>query len=134
MFRFCHLAASKLLNREVWGNFESYSRELVRRGKVDLYVVAGVYGEKGKLKKKVVVPTNCWKIIVAIPPGADISAVNENTHVIAVDMPNVKGLANTDWRKFRTSVRAIEQKTGFNLLSNLPQNLQDALENKVDNK
>lgn len=122
------------LNREVWGDFESYSRELVRRGKVDLYVVAGVYGEKGKLKKKVVVPTNCWKIIVAIPPGADISAVNENTHVIAVDMPNVKGLANTDWRKFRTSVRAIEQKTGFNLLSNLPQNLQDALENKVDNK
>ncbi len=122
------------LNREVWADFEAYSRELVKKGKVDLYVVAGVYGEKGKLKKKVTVPTNCWKIIVAIPPGADISAINENTPIIAVDMPNVKGLANENWRKFRTSVRAIEQKTGFNLLSNLPQNLQDALENKVDNK
>ncbi len=122
------------LNREVWADFEAYSRDLVKKSKVDLYVVAGVYGEKGKLKKKVVVPTNCWKIIVALPPGADISAINENTPIIAVDMPNVNGLAKENWRKFRTSVRAIEQKTGFNLLSNLPQNLQDALENKVDNK
>ncbi len=121
------------LNRNVWERFESYSRELVKRGKVDLYVVAGVYGVKGKLKNKISVPTNCWKIIVALPKGADISAVNENTHVIAVDMPNAATIGNTDWRRFRTTVRAIEQKTGYNFLSNLPQNLQDALENSAEN-
>ena len=120
------------LNREVWADFEAYSRELVKKNKVDLYVIAGVYGEKGKLKNKIIVPTNCWKVIVAVPQGAGISAINENTTVIAVDMPNVKGIANENWRKFRTSVRSIEQKTGFNLLSNLPQNLQDSLENKID--
>ncbi|HSK73155.1 MAG TPA: DNA/RNA non-specific endonuclease [Pyrinomonadaceae bacterium] len=122
------------LNRNVWERLESYSRDLVKRGKVDLYIVAGVYGEKGKLKQKVSVPSNCWKVIVAVPQGADVSAINENTHVIAVDMPNVKGIASEDWRKFRTSVRSIEQKTGYNFLSALPQDLQEKLETRVDNK
>ncbi|MDQ3322006.1 MAG: DNA/RNA non-specific endonuclease, partial [Acidobacteriota bacterium] len=111
------------LNRNPWEELETYSRNLVKRGNVDLYVVAGVYGEKGKLKKKVAIPTNNWKIIVAVPEGAGISAINENTHVIAVDMPNTTGIASDDWRKFRTTVRSIEQKTGYNFLSNLPQDL-----------
>ncbi len=121
------------LNRNVWENFESYSRTLVKKGKVDLYVVAGVYGVKGKLKNKITVPTNCWKIIVAVPQGANLSVINSETHVIAVDMPNVTGIANEDWRKFRTTVRSIEQKTGYNFLSNLPQNLQDTLETQMEN-
>jgi endonuclease G len=121
------------LNRNPWEELETYSRNLVKRGNVDLYVVAGVYGEKGRLKKKVAIPTNNWKIIVAVPEGAGISAINENTHVIAVDMPNTTGIAGDDWRKYRTTVRSIEQKTGYNFLSNLPQNLQDALETKTEN-
>ena len=122
------------LNRQVWEHLESYSRDLVKKNKVDLFVIAGAYGEKGKLKKKVVVPTNCWKIIVAVPQGADFSAVNADTQVIAVDMPNTPGIGGNDWRKYRTTVRSIEQKTNLNLLSNLPQSLQDTLETRVDNK
>ncbi len=122
------------LNRNVWNDFEGYSRDLVKKQNVDLYVVAGCYGEKGKLKKKVSVPTNCWKIIVAVPSGADFSVVNQNTQVTAIDMPNIAFPAKTDWRKYRTTVRAVEQKTNLNLLSNLPQSLQDTLETKVDNK
>jgi len=121
------------LNREVWENLESYSRTLVRKGKVDLYIVAGAYGEKGKLKKKVTIPTNFWKVIVAVPQGASISAINENTHTIAVDMPNVAGIAGKNWRDFRTTVRTIEQRANVNLFSSLPQNLQETLENRVDN-
>lgn len=122
------------LNRNVWNDFESYSRDLVKKNRVDLYVVAGCYGEKGKLKKKVVVPTNCWKIIAAVPPGADFSVINEATQVTAIDMPNTAYPAKTDWRKYRTTVRAIEQKTNLNLLSNVPQSIQETLENRVDNK
>lgn len=121
------------LNRNVWNDFESYSRDLVKKGKVDLYVIAGVYGEKGKLKKKVTVPTNCWKVIVAVPQGAGPESVNENTRIVAVDMPNAN-IGTTDWQKFRTTVRSIEQRANVNLLSSLPQNLQDTLENRVDNK
>jgi DNA/RNA endonuclease G (NUC1) len=49
-------------------------------------------------------------------------------------MPNAPNLGKTDWRKFRTTVRAIEQRTNLNLLSNLPPNLQDTLETRLDNK
>ena len=119
------------LNRGPWEKLESYLRTLVTRGN-DIYIFAGVYGDKGKLKNKVTIPTNNWKAAVAVPAGSDISAVNENTRVIAVDMPNVKGIKNADWQTYRTTVRDIEQKTGYNLFSNLPQNLQDALETKKD--
>ena len=122
------------LNRNVWNDLESYSRELVKRGKVDLYIVAGVYGEKGKLKKKVVVPTNCWKIIIVLPANGDLSSINQNTRVVAVDMPNVGNIKNKNWRDFSTTVRDLEQKTGYNFFSNLPENLQNALETKSDIK
>jgi endonuclease G len=119
------------LNRGPWQKLEGYLRTLVTRGN-DVYIVAGVYGEKGKLKNKVSIPTNDWKIAVVLPTGSPISAINENTRVIAVDMPNVKGIKNADWQTYRTSVRQIEQNTGYKFLSNLPQNLQDVLETKVD--
>ncbi len=122
------------LNRNVWNDFESYSRDLVKKTSVDLYVVAGCYGGQKKLKNKIVVPTNCWKVITAVPQGADFSVINENTQVVAVDMPNKPNLGTPDWKKFRTTVRAIEQKTNLNLLSNLPPALQEKLENRVDNK
>jgi endonuclease G, mitochondrial len=120
------------LNRGPWQKLEAYLRTLVTRGS-DLYIVSGVYGEGGKIKKKVTIPTNNWKVAVAVPAGSGISAIGENTRVIAVDMPNVKGIKNADWQTYRTTVRDIERKTGYNLLSNLPQNLQDTLENKKDN-
>lgn len=120
------------LNRGPWQKLEAYLRTLVTRGS-DVYIVSGVYGENGKIKKKVTIPTNNWKIAIAVPIGAGVSAINENTRVIAVDMPNAKGIKNADWQIYRTTVRDLEQKTGYNLLSNLPQNLQDALETKKDN-
>ena len=120
------------LNRGPWEKLEAYLRTLVTRGS-DVYIIAGVYGDKGKLKKKVTIPANNWKIAVVVPAGSPISAINENTRIIAVDMPNVKGILKADWQTYRTTVRQIEQNTGYNLLSNLPQNIQDALEAKTDN-
>jgi endonuclease G len=121
------------LNRGPWQKLEAYLRTLVTRGS-DVYIVSGVYGENGKIKRKVTIPTNNWKVAVAVPAGSNVpSAVNENTRVIAVDMPNVKGIKTADWQMYRTTVRDIEQKTGYNLFSNLPQNLQNALETKKDN-
>ncbi|HEX8637285.1 MAG TPA: DNA/RNA non-specific endonuclease [Pyrinomonadaceae bacterium] len=120
------------LNRGPWQKLEAYLRTLVTRGS-DVYIYAGVYGEKGKLKNKVSIPTNDWKIAVAVPAGTPISQINEgNARVIAVDMPNVKGILRADWQVYRTTVRQIEQNTGYNLLSALPQNVQDALETKAD--
>jgi endonuclease G len=120
------------LNRGPWAKLEGYLRTLVTRGS-DVYIYAGVYGEKGKIRKKITIPENNWKIAVAVPAGGGIEAINENTRVIAVDMPNVKGIKNADWQIYRTTVSDLERKTGYDFFSNLPRDLQDKLENKNDN-
>lgn len=118
------------LNRDVWESLESESRQLVRQGN-DLYVIAGVGGESGKLKGKIVVPAFYWKVVLVAPNGLD-EAIGNDARVIAVEMPNINGIKGNNWRKYRTTVRAIEQKTGLNLFSSLPANLQNALETKQD--
>ena len=120
------------LNRGPWAKLEAYLRTLVTRGS-DLYIYAGPYGDNGKLKNKVTIPSNTWKIAVAVAAGSDVSAIDASARVIAVDMPNVKGIKNADWQMYRATVRDIETRTGYNFFSNLPQNVQDALETKLDN-
>ena len=119
------------LNAGPWEKLETYSRSMVRRD-TTLYIIAGQYGEKEKLKNKVSVPTNFWKIIVVLPANGNVSAINANTRIIAVDMPNDEYVANENWRKYRTTVKNIEQKTGYNFLSNIPDNLRNMLKSKID--
>jgi len=74
------------------------------------------------------VPAYIWKVAVVIPAGNnDIQRVNAFTLVIAINTPN-KNDINKDWRLYQVSVREIEQATGYNLLSNLPQHIQDIVE------
>ena len=119
------------LNQFPWEQLESYSRLLARKGNT-IYTVTGVYGENGRLRGKVTIPTNCWKIIAVLPRGRN--QIDANTRIIAVDMPNIDEIENMTWQKYRTTVRAIEQKTGFNLFSSLPGDLQDRIETTVDDK
>jgi endonuclease G len=81
----------------------------------------------------VTVPSNVWKVAVIVPTGnGDVSRVSTSTRVIAVNTPNIN-TTNSDWKQYRVTVRDIETATGYNLLSNLPQNVQDAVETKKDN-
>lgn len=118
------------LNQGPWEKLERYSRSLARRDN-DLFIYAGCYGEKAKLRQTVSVPTNCWKIIAIIPRG---SQVNSNMRIIAVDMPNVQGIKNANWRDYQTSVRNIEQRTGYDFLNIFPKDLQNKLETKIDSR
>ena len=94
------------LNQYPWEKLESYARGIVRRGS-DVYTIAGVYGEQRRVHRRVTAPTNCWKIVVVLPRGGGLADVNENTRIIAVDMPNVDGIGKDRWQKYRTTVRAI---------------------------
>ncbi len=116
------------MNAGPWEKLESYSRSMARRN-VTLYIIAGQYGEKGKLKNKVTIPTNFWKIIVAVSNG---ESINKDTRIIAVDMPNIKGIGEKNWRDYKTTVRQIEQKTGYNFLTALPNEVQNVLKTRVD--
>ncbi len=121
------------LNTGPWEKFESYTRGLAFHKK-DLYIVAGTYGEDGRMNRKITIPTNDWKIVVVVPRGKGISSIDANTRVIAVNMPNIDGIGEDDWHKYLTTVRQIEQKTGLDFLSNLPKNIQDVLETKIGNQ
>ncbi len=117
------------MNQYPWNKLESYARGIVRRGN-DTYTIAGVYGEKGRLKNKLTIPTNCWKVIIVLNRGTN--EINERTRVIAVDMPNVENISDVRWEDFKTTVRDIENKTGLDLFSALPRNIQDSIGNRRD--
>lgn len=116
------------LNQFVWNKLESYVRATVRR-RTDAYTIAGVYGEKHRIRDRVTVPTNIWKVVVFLPPGG--TEISEATRIIAVDVPNVDGIANTRWQQYVTTIREIEQKTGYNLFAQLPRELQDRVETRA---
>jgi endonuclease G len=118
------------LNQFPWQKLESYARSLARRGNT-VYTVAGVYGDAGRLKGRVTVPANCWKVIVVFPRGSGIEFTNR-TRVIAVDMPNIDGIENEDWKRYKTTVREIEQRAGVDLFSALPRGIQETIETRPD--
>ncbi len=117
------------LNQYPWEKLESYARGQARRG-FDVYQIAGVYGTKEILNGKVAAPTNCWKIIVVMPGGR--TDINDRIRLIAVDMPNDDGIEQMGWERFKTSIRAIEERTGYDLLQHLPREVQDPIETRVE--
>ncbi|MBD2457283.1 DNA/RNA non-specific endonuclease [Nostoc sp. FACHB-87] len=129
-------------NQGPWERLESYSRDLARQGK-ELYIYAGSSGVGGTGKNgakttiangKVTVPSRTWKIVVVLDkPGLGLNGVNKNTRVIAVDMPNQQGIKNDKWTKYRTSVKKLEEITGYDFLKNVPTEIQQVIEAKVDN-
>ncbi|MCY7284309.1 MAG: DNA/RNA non-specific endonuclease [Cyanobacteria bacterium CAN_BIN43] len=128
-------------NQGPWAQLESYCRDLVAQGK-ELYIVAGGAGEGGKGEKgvkgaiaqgKVSVPASTWKVVlVSDRPGSGLAGITEQTRVIAVIMPNQQGIKDTSWREYRRSVDQVEELTGYNLFSNIPELIQTAIEAKTD--
>jgi endonuclease G len=119
------------LNQFPWNEFEMYVRSQARK-KLDVYQIAGCYGKAGRLKHKITVPTNCWKIAMIMPRGRTPDKLDERTRILAVDMPNIEGIENAKWQKYQTTIREIEQRTGLNIFSDRPQLLQDTIETRKE--
>lgn len=129
-------------NKRAWAGFEEYTRNtLVSHGN-ECYIIMGSYGiggtgSKGKVKTidqgKVTVPARIWKVVVVIPDGDnDLERLSsDDVTVVAIDTPNNNNTIDNSWRKYITSVKAIEDSTGYHLLSNLPKKVQLALKSKV---
>ncbi len=136
---------SPLHNREIWVAWECYFRNLAFDG-MELYIVMGNYGTGGDgergFKTKIVdgdneitVPASIWKVAIAIPEGDgdDLSFIDGQSMVIAIDIPNSQAVADFDWNdsSFITTVDEIESKTGLDLFSNLPESVQNTLESRT---
>lgn len=121
------------LNRGVWLNLEYYCEDLCKKDNKLLYVIAGgINRTKNTIGNQIVVPDSCFKIVVVLEKGQSLLDVNESTQIISVVMPNIEGVRSDKWEKYRTSVRAIENSTGYNFLDKLPINIQNIIEQRVN--
>ncbi|GAB3922980.1 DNA/RNA non-specific endonuclease [Mucilaginibacter myungsuensis] len=130
-------------NQQIWNEFEQYLRLQTLQGN-EVYIIMGSYGIGGVgslstttvttiASGKITVPANVWKVAVIIPAGnGDIIRTGAGTRVIAINTPNLNSVTGKDWAKYIVTVRSIEQATGYNLLSSLPQSVQDAIETGKD--
>ena len=107
----------------------------------ELFIVAGPYGQGGSgsngyattVGNGVVVPNKTWKVIVVLPDGDnDLARINTETRVIAVIMPNDQTCNSQPWEYYRVSVDYLEELTGYDFLSNVPESIQEVIEGKVD--
>lgn len=123
------------LNGGPWLRFETYLQGLAQNQNKELYVISGGYGNRGTLNGagKVVIPTHTWKVVVVMPYGQGLANVTSTAslQVIAVDMPNVTGIAANDWPMYKTTVDAIERATGYDLLAKLPDSVETYWEGRV---
>ncbi|MCR8556655.1 DNA/RNA non-specific endonuclease [Mucilaginibacter sp. BJC16-A38] len=125
-------------NEHTWEHLESYCRDKVKKGN-EVYIIMGVYGSGGTGrngfaiaidKGRINVPAHIWKVAVILPEGDDdLARIDENTQVVAIDTPNDNNISN-NWMNYTCTVKNIEDATGYNLLSALPQQVQQSLENK----
>ncbi len=123
-------------NQGVWVNLEEYCRNLVRAGN-ELYIIMGSYGEGGigssGFRKsidndRISVPSRIWKVILVLKDGVnDLKRISKNSTIIAVDVPNNNN-SSANWKEFTTTIDRIEKLTGYNLLNDLPVELQNSLE------
>lgn len=126
-------------NQETWAGLEDYTRELVEQGQ-EVYVIMGSYGvggtgSQGTAKMidegQVTVPSRIWKVLVVLPEGNnDLSRITTDTRVIAVNTPNTNSV-RSDWTTYLTTVDAIEKATGYDLLYEVPAEIQEVLESRV---
>lgn len=120
------------LNQKTWRYLEDYTRDLVKKD--EAYIYAGCYGDAGKIKGKVTIPTNCWKIIIVLHAGDnDLKRINTKTRIIAVDMPNDETVSSR-WRTYITTVDRIEEKTGYDFLSKVANRIESVVESKKDDQ
>lgn len=128
------------INQGPWGQFEIYLNDLVRDQDKDVYIIAGgIYGLNPKTLKnegRVAIPDYTWKVALIVEGGqglADVTTVNK-ARVIAVEMPNDTAggatgpLRNAKWQSFQTTVDEIELLTGYDLLAQLPDAIEQPLE------
>ena len=129
-------------NRGIWKTLEGYGRILTQQGN-EVYIIAGTIGEGGTgangfartigKNNNITVPASLWKIIVVLPIGQnDVQRINENTRIIAVNIPNQNSVGADSWKKYRVSVDELETLTGFDFLSNIPTDIQAIIEGRVD--
>jgi endonuclease G, mitochondrial len=131
------------VNQRAWRQLEMYCRMLVEHEDKELYIVCGPAGHGGRGKNgfktalprgRVTVPGECWKVILVLDrTDGQEPTIDQNTRLIAVVMPN-DNTVGEDWTEYRTSVRDVEQLTGYKFFARIDENVLGPLKEVIDNE
>ncbi|NQE35502.1 DNA/RNA non-specific endonuclease [Microcoleus asticus] len=97
--------------------------------------------------KGILIPDFTWKIVVPLVAGQSIDDITANTEVVAIMVPNRESLVTprdfplpgetnrqitswSNWQDWQVSIDYLEGLTGYNFLSNLPETIQDKIEER----
>jgi DNA/RNA endonuclease G (NUC1) len=119
-------------NQGPWAQLENHLGDLARMQDREVYVLAGVAGNKGTLKNegKVVIPTQTWKVALIMPRDRGLADITDyrDVEVLAVIMPNDPGIRNVPWQDYLTTVDAVEALSGYDLLALLEDDVEVPVE------
>ena len=130
------------LNQGVWAQFENMLADTARAGRA-VYIVTGPLYSRShgltfvKNEGKIAIPDSTWKVALIGPRNGgnpfthgDVTSFNDlpGLTILAVNMPNVDGVRNDPPSKYFTTVEAIEEATGYDLLSLLSTSFTAAIE------
>ena len=119
-------------NQGPWAQFENHLGDFARFQDREVYVLAGVAGNKGTIKNegKLVIPTHTWKVALILPRDQGLADVRDyrDVQVLAVIMPNEPGVRNVPWQTYLTTVDAVETLSGYDLLALLEDDTENAVE------
>ncbi len=82
------------------------------------------------MRGRVSVPQSLWKVLIVLNRVGE--KIGMGTRAISVIMPNVQGIKEESWRSYLTSIDAVEKATGYDLLSNVPVDVQKVIEARID--
>lgn len=119
------------MNQGVWLKLEYYCEDLCKVDNKELYIIAGgIFHSESKINGLIAIPDSCFKIVVVLEKGQKLRDVSENTEIISVVIPNIQGVRKEEWEQYRTTVRRIENSTGYNFLSCVKKSIQNAIETR----
>jgi DNA/RNA endonuclease G (NUC1) len=133
-------------NQGPWAAMEIYIRTQLSGSANELYIVSGGTGVGGNslsghwnniidtAGNSVTVPQWTWKVVMVLPnaDGDDAARVDTSTRTFAVIMPNNDNIRPDDWKKYLATVDQVEALSGFNFFSNVPENIQNVIEARLD--
>jgi DNA/RNA endonuclease G (NUC1) len=125
-------------NQGLWATFEGFCRTLA--SSQELLIMCGPYnfGSDYAGVSHVYIASNIFKVVVCAPLGAGsalsriINANPSSIRVIAIETPNNDSVSGHSWTEYITSTKKVQQDTGYNFFSALPNNLAWVLRSKVD--
>jgi DNA/RNA endonuclease G (NUC1) len=124
------------LNQGPWAALETYLGDLARFENREVYIIAGVAGNKGTVKDegKIVIPDSVWKVALILPRDRGLADIESyaDVEIVAVIMPNDTTARDVAWPTYRRTVNAVEVLSGYNVLDSLPDDIEMVVESGID--